>query len=73
MRLGASSVSVGKTVLLTPRTKTAGCTLGANPDRCCSPGAYYSGPTKAVICSTGFHAGDVRNVPQSEKYAVEQE
>ena len=35
-------VDVGETVLLAKRTKTSGCTLGANPDRRCSPGAYYS-------------------------------
>src|SRR5206468_10918902 len=48
------SVNVGVTVLLAKRTKTAGCKLGANPDRRCSPGAYYSKLTKAVICSSTF-------------------
>jgi hypothetical protein len=43
------------------------------PDRRCSPGAYYSGLTKAVICSSSFRTGTVRNVPQSEKYMVERE
>jgi hypothetical protein len=43
------------------------------PDRRCSPGAYYTGLTKAVVCSAGFHTPTVRNVPQSEKYAVEVE
>jgi hypothetical protein len=33
-------VDVGSTVLLAHRTQTGGCTLGANPDRQCSPGAY---------------------------------
>jgi hypothetical protein len=60
-------------VLLAPRTKTSGCTRGVNPDRRCSPGAYYSGLTKAVICSSGFHTSSIRNVPQSEKYALESE
>jgi hypothetical protein len=60
-------------VLLRPRTKTSGCTLGANPDRRCSPGAYYSKLTKPVICSASFHTGSIRNVPQSEKYTVEAE
>ena len=64
---------VGRTVLLAPRTRTSGCRLGANPDRRCSPGAYYSGLTTAVICSPAFHTGDVRNVPESEKFAVERE
>ncbi|MFZ1878602.1 MAG: hypothetical protein WAU41_00435 [Gaiellaceae bacterium] len=27
--------------------------------------------TRAVICSSGFRTGTIRNVPQSEKYAVE--
>ena len=64
---------VGTTVLLAKRTQTSGCTLGANPDRHCSPGAYYSKLTKAVICSSTFRTGDIRNVPQSEKFDVERE
>ena len=64
-------INVGRTVLLRKRTKTSGCKLGANPDRRCSPGAYYSKLTKAVICSTSFRTSSIRNVPQSEKYAVE--
>ncbi len=69
----ASLVEVGKTVLLAARTETAGCKLGANPDRRCSPGAYYSKLTKTVICSPTFRTGPIRNVPVSEKFAVEQE
>jgi hypothetical protein len=69
----AGTVDVGKTVLLKNRTKTSGCKLGPNPDRRCSPGAYYSKLTKAVICSASFHTGSIRNVPQSEKYDVEVE
>ena len=69
----APSVGLGRTVLLAPRTRTSGCTLGANPDRRCSPGAYYSGLTKAVICSGSFRTSTIRDVPQSEKYAVEVE
>jgi hypothetical protein len=65
------SVDVGKTVLLAPRTMTAGCKLGANPDRRCSPGAYYSKLTKSVICAPTFRTGPIRNVPESEKHAVE--
>ena len=63
------TVDVGKTVLLKKRTKTSGCRLTANPDRRCSPGAYYSKLKKAVICSASFRTTSVRNVPQSEKYA----
>jgi hypothetical protein len=70
---GAPVPNVGATVLLAPRTSTSGCRRGEEPDRRCSPGAYYSGLTKAVICSPGFHTSTVRNVPQSEKFAVEQE
>jgi hypothetical protein len=35
LAFGPPSIDVGKTVLLTPRTKTSGCTLAANPDRRC--------------------------------------
>ena len=68
-----TTVDVGATVLLKRRTKTSGCKLGANPDRRCSPGAYYSGLTQDVLCSPSFRTGTIRNVPQSEKYAVERE
>jgi len=66
-------INLGTTVLLKARTKTSGCTLGALPDRRCSPGAYYSGLTKAVICSSSFRTGPIRNVPDSEKHQVEAE
>jgi hypothetical protein len=68
---GASRTTVGKTVLLARRTRTAHCRLGANPDRRCSPGAYYSGLARAVLCSRGFHTSSIRDVPESEKHAVE--
>jgi hypothetical protein len=67
------TINLGQTVLLKRRTRTSGCKLGALPDRRCSPGAYYSGLTRAVICSAGFRTSTIRNVPQSEKYAVERE
>jgi hypothetical protein len=66
-------VAVGATVLLAARTKTSGCTLGPNPDRRCSPGAYYSRLTTAVICSGTFRTSTIRNVPESEREAVELE
>jgi hypothetical protein len=69
----SSRVAVGATVLLARRTKSAGCTLGPNPDRRCSPGAYYSKLTKAVICSPGFRTSSIRNVSQSKKFEVERE
>ncbi len=68
-----ASGSVGVTVLLAHRTRTSSCTRGANPDRRCSPGAYYAGLTTAVICSPTFRTSTIRDVPQSEKYAVETE
>lgn len=69
----AATPNLGRTVLLRRRTRIRGCRLGALPDRHCSPGAYYSGLTQTVICSTSFRTGTVRNVPQSEKYSVERE
>jgi hypothetical protein len=72
-RPSAGLVDVGNTVLLAPRTKTGGCRLGPNPDPRCSPGATYSGLTKAVICSPTFRTSTIRNVPDSEKFAVEDE
>ena len=68
-----TAVAVGTTVPLASRTKTSGCKLGANPDRRCSPGAYYSKLTKAVICSSSFRTSTIRNVPDSEKHQVEVE
>jgi hypothetical protein len=67
------TVDVGKTILLAPRTKSADCTLGPEPDRRCSPGAYYSRLTKKVICSSRFHTSTIRHVPDSEKFTVERE
>ena len=63
--------AVGVTVLLAKRTKVGGCTLGSRPDRRCSPGAYYSRLTKAVICSPSFRTSSIRNVPESVKFAVD--
>jgi hypothetical protein len=47
--------------------------LGPDPDRRCSPGAYYGKLAKRVICSPSFHTSTIRNVPESEKFAVERE
>ena len=60
-------------MLLGHRTRTSRCRRGELPDRRCSPGAYYSKLTKGVICSPSFHTGAIRDVPQSEKFAVERE
>jgi hypothetical protein len=59
--------------LLGHRSKTSGCALGALPDRRCSPGAFYTGLTKKVICSSNFHTSSIRDVPESEKHQVEAE
>jgi len=67
------AVEVGQTVLLAPRTRTSGCRRGPEPDRRCSPGAYYSELTAAVICSGSFSTSTIRDVPQSEKFQVESE
>jgi hypothetical protein len=70
---GSAPASVGHSVLLAPRTRTSGWRRGPEPDRHCSPGAYYSGLTAAVICAPGFRTATIRDVPQSEKFAVERE
>jgi hypothetical protein len=66
-------VRTGRTLLFGRRTRTSGCRRSALPDRRCSPGGYYSRLTKRVICRAGFHTSAIRNVPQSEKFAVERE
>jgi len=62
-----------RTVLIAPRTRVGGCRRGPEPDRRCSPGAYDTALTKAVICSGSFRTTTARNVPESEKFAVERE
>jgi hypothetical protein len=69
----AAPINLGRTVLLARRTRVTSCKLAANPDRRCSPGAYYSGLTKEVICTATFRTGPIRNVPESEKFQVERE
>jgi hypothetical protein len=68
-----ASPNVGATVLFARRTKASGCTRAASPDRRCSPGAYYSLLTPALLCSPTFRTGSIRDVPQSEKFQVERE
>jgi hypothetical protein len=63
-------VAVGRSIALGPRTKTTGCRPGTTPDRRCSPGAYYTGLTKAVICSPNFRTASVQNVSQAIEYKV---
>ena len=66
-------VRLGRTVLLAPRTRTSECVLDSLPNRRCSPGAYSSRLTKAVICSRRFHIRNLRRISRAEKYAVERE
>jgi hypothetical protein len=61
------------TTLVRRRTRSAGCALGALPDRRCSPGAYVRSRTADLLCSGSFHTGTVRDVPDSLKRAVEVE
>ena len=68
-----SGYALGRTLMLGRRSQTAHCTRGTLPDRQCSPGAYYSGLTKAVICSSTFRTSAVRNVSETEKHDVELE
>jgi uncharacterized protein DUF3761 len=70
---GSGEVLVGSTVLLAARTRTRRCAAGAEPDRRCSPGAYFSGLTKTVLCSASFHTSSVRNVSDATRHAVEAE
>jgi hypothetical protein len=64
---------LGSTVLLAPRTRRLGCTLGVEPDRRCSPGAYYSRATKAVLCSPGFHPSTLQHVTAAATRTVNAE
>ncbi|HVU76749.1 MAG TPA: hypothetical protein VHC67_04140 [Gaiellaceae bacterium] len=66
-------ILLGKTVMLARRSQRTHCTRGVLPDHQCSPGAYYSKLTKAVLCSSSFRTGTVGNVPNSEKHQVETE
>jgi Protein of unknown function (DUF3761) len=68
-----TTVVTGRTVLFGRRGRTSGCRRSALPDRRCSPGGYYSRLTRAIICGSGFSTSSIRDVPQSEKYAVERE
>jgi hypothetical protein len=67
------SASISTTLFVRQRTRTVGCTLGVEPDRRCSPGAYDSTRPKDVICSRSFHTGDVRAVSDGLKHQVEVE
>lgn len=68
-----TTTRTGSTVLIGRRTRAGGCRRSVLPDRRCSPGGYYSKLARSVICAAGFHTGSIRDVPQSEKFAVERE
>jgi hypothetical protein len=68
-----AQMPLGRTVLLAARSKTRSCTVGVNPDRRCSPGAYYSALTKVVLCSSSFHASALPSVNDATSSAVERE
>ncbi|HWE81164.1 MAG TPA: DUF3761 domain-containing protein [Gaiellaceae bacterium] len=69
----AAGTAEGASVLLAPRSRSSDCVLGPMPDRACSPGAYATRLTKAVICSPSFTTSSVRDVSEAEKHAVERE
>lgn len=71
--VAAPPVPLGASVRFGSRTRASACRLGPVPDRACSPGAYYSGLTTAVLCSPRFRTSSVRHVTQAAKYAVEVE
>jgi hypothetical protein len=68
-----AAAALGKSVALRRRTRSQGCNQGPLPDRRCSPGAYYTGLTTGVICSSSFSTSLVRNVSTATKRRVEVE
>ena len=74
---GASSPSsqspppgLGRPRTFDPRAKTSGCRLrGHLPDPGCTPGGYFPGATRSVICRSGYSAS-VRHVRESTKDKV---
>src|SRR5215475_10364761 len=63
--------ALGRTRTLGRRTRTRGCKQGVLPDRRCSPGAYYTGLSKGVLCSSSFSTSLIRNVSAATKRRVE--
>ena len=66
------TVDVCKTILLAPRTRTSGCSSRRTRTGAARP-APTTELTTAVICSSTFRTGTIRDVPQSEKFDVERE
>ncbi|HET8529327.1 MAG TPA: hypothetical protein VFL60_10480 [Gaiellaceae bacterium] len=68
-----AALAADTTAFVRKRTRTAGCALGVTPDRSCSPGAYDTTRTAAVLCAKTFHTGTVRAVTTGLKHRVEAE
>ncbi len=61
---------LGRPRTFAPRAKTSGCRLrGHLPDPACTPGGYFPGATRSVICHSGYSAS-VRHVTESTKDKV---
>lgn len=67
------TIATGPTIQFGPRTKASGCTRGPDPDRRCSPGAYYRALAKRVLCSASFRTGQVRDVSETTRHEIEVE
>jgi hypothetical protein len=63
---------LGPSVTFHPALRRSPCRTrdqGRLPDPACTPGAYYKGATRAVICRSGY-TRTVRNVSEAMKEAV---
>jgi hypothetical protein len=68
--IGPRPTGLGRSVTLHRVTRTSGCRVrGPLPDPACTPGAYYSGATRARVCRSGY-AGQVRHVSSATKDAI---
>ena len=62
--------ALGRPRTFASRTRTSGCRpRGHLPDPACTPGGYFPGATRTVICHSGYSAG-VRHVTESVKDRV---
>jgi hypothetical protein len=65
-----SRPKLGRPRTFAPRTKTSGCQPREHlPDAACTPGGYFPGATRSVICRSGYSAS-VRRVTESTKDKV---
>jgi poly(3-hydroxybutyrate) depolymerase len=51
-------------------TKHSSCRLGVTPDRRCSPGAYWSGLTRTVLCSARFRPSAAGGIPRAVQHST---